>query len=270
METRDTASRTIKSVETTFELLEAVLERDGAGVTELADALEMNKSTVHHHLATLEKHHFVSSENGEYRLGLGALVYGGHARQADDVFEMAKEDVDELARLTDETARLVVEHAGYGLTMYQSTGQNVTETSTHLGTMEHLHSTAAGKAFLAALPEAEVDAIIDERELTGFTPNTIRDRDQLGEELGRVRADGVAFDDCEQLADVRCVATTVTEESGELLGAISVSAPRERMENPRFRRELPRQMKRVCEVVHRVDDYEFRNKIPCISRTLPL
>jgi len=105
---------------------------------------------------------------------------------------MAK-DVDELARLTDETARLVVEHAGYGLTMYQSTGQNVTETSTHLGTMEHLHSTAAGKAFLAALPEAEVDAIIDERRRTGFTPNTIRDRDQPGEELGRVRADGVAF-----------------------------------------------------------------------------
>lgn len=269
METRDTASRTIKSVETTFELLEVVLERNGAGVTELADALGMNKSTVHHHLATLEKHHFVTNDDGEYRLGLGALVYGGHARHEEDIFQAAKSDVDELARLTDETARLIVEHAGYGLTMYQSTGENVTETPTHLGTMEHLHSTAAGKAFLAALPEDEVDSILEERELTGFTSNTIRDRGRLTRELDQVRSDGVAFDDREQFEDVRCVATTFTGESGELLGAISVSAPRKRMEDARFERELPRQMKRVCELVHRVDDYEFRNKIPCISRTLP-
>lgn len=270
MEKQDTTSRTIKSVETTFELLEAVLERNGAGVTELADALGMNKSTVHHHLATLEKHHFVSVDDGEYRLGVGALVHGGHARHEREIFQTAKSDVDELARLTDETARLIVEHAGYGLTMYQSTGENVTEAPTHMGTMEHLHSTAAGKAFLAAHPEEKVDAILEERELTGFTPNTICDRDQLTLELEQVRSDGVAFDDCEQFENVRCVATTFTRQSGELLGAISVSAPRKRMEDTRFEQELPQQIERVCEPVHRVNEYEFRDKIPCVSRTLPL
>lgn len=270
METQNTTSRTIKSVDTTFELLEEVLDRNGAGVTELADALGMNKSTVHHHLATLEKHHFVSNDDGEYRLGLGSLVYAGHARHEEDAFKTAKQDVDKLARTTRETARLVVEHAGYGLTQYQSTGQNVADTPTHLGTMEHLHSTAAGKAFLAALPEEEVDTIVEERGLTGFTPNTIRDRDQLSEELEQIRSDGIAFDDCEQTENTRCVATTFTGDSGDLLGAISVSAPRDQLEDHRFRNELPRQIKTICEIVQPVDDYRFRNEIPCISRTLPL
>lgn len=134
-------------------------------MTELANALDLSKSTVHHHLATLENQHFVSNDGGKYHLGMGFLIYGGHARNEEDLFKTRKKDVDKLARITDETVRLVVEHAGYGLTLYQSTGQNVSETLTRLGTMEHLHSTAVGKAFLASLPDEEVQRIVDEREL---------------------------------------------------------------------------------------------------------
>jgi len=42
------------------------------------------------------------------------------------------------------------------------------------------------------------------------------------------------------------------------------------MENPGSGVNSPADETRLREVVHRVDDYEFRNKIPCISRTLPL
>lgn len=270
MESKSTSSRTIQAVDTTFELLEAILERDGAGVTELAEALGTSKSTVHHHLATLEKHHFVTNDGGEYALGLGSLIYGGHARESHDLYEAARDDVDKLARTTGETARLVVEHAGYGLTVYQSTGQRVADPPTHVGTMEHLHSTAAGKAFLAALPRRDVDDIVDERGLEAFTPSTIDDREELFDELEQIRADGLAFDDSEQFDETRCLATTFTTESGDLLGAISVSAPADRMGDHRFRTELPQRLKNLCEVVEQVDDYQFRNQIPCISRTLPL
>lgn len=270
MDVGSTSSRTIQAVDTSFEILAEILERDGARVTELADALETSKSTVHHHLATLEKHHFVSNDGGEYRLGLGSLIYGGHARNEYGLYQAGKRDVDKLARVTNETARLIVDHAGYGLTVYQSTGQKVDEPQTHVGTIEHLHSTAAGKAFLAALPDDNVDDIVDERGLEGITPNTIRNREALFEELGQIRDDGIAFDDREQFEDTRCIATTFTTDADELLGAISISAPAERMEDNRFREELPERMKRLCEVVEQVDQYSFRNKVPCISRTLPL
>ncbi|RJT01485.1 IclR family transcriptional regulator [Halococcus sp. IIIV-5B] len=270
MPTSNNTSRTVKAVDTSFEILEEVLHRDGAGVTELADALSLSKGTVHHHLASLEKQYFVSNREGQYTLGLGALVYGGHAQSKDAVFTAGKQDVDKLARITNETARLIVEHAGYGLTLYQSVGQKVDNPRTHIGTMEQLHSTAAGKAFLAALPVPDVNDIVDERGLEGFTSNTIQDRDELIAELEQIRSDGIAFDDCEQFDDIRCIATTFTTEDSGLLGAISISAPAERMGETRFRQELPRRMKNLCEVIEQVDHYQFQSRVPCISRTRPL
>lgn len=269
MGVQDTDSRTIKSVETSFSLLDEIRRRNGAGVTELADALGLSKSAVHHHVATLERRNLLTKMDGEYRIGLRFLTYGGHARVKERIFEVGKSDVDKLARRTGETARLIVENSGYGLTIYQSTGENVADPRTHVGMMEHLHSTAAGKAFLAALPPGEVDAILDERDLTQFTSNTITDRDALHRELKQIRSRGIAFDDREQFDDVRCIATTFTADSGDLLGAISVSAPVERIGDHRFRDELPRQLRAVAEVIERVDEYRFRHKLPCISRTLP-
>ena len=262
-------SRTIKSVETSFTVLEEIRRRNGAGVTELADALDLSKSAVHHHVATLEQQNFLTKIDGQYRLGLRFLTFGGHARKKEEIFENGKDDVDKLARKTGETARLIVENSGYGLTLYQSSGKSVENPRTHLGMMEHLHSTAAGKAFLAALPPEEVDTIIDKRGLKQFTENTIVDRKSLHRELEQIRTDGFAFDDGEQFGGVRCIATTVTAEPNDLLGAISVSAPTERMDERRFRDELPGVLGNVAEVIKRVDDYRFRHELPCISRTLP-
>ena len=269
MSTKKGGSRTIKSVETSFAVLEEIRRRNGAGVTELANALGLSKSAVHHHVTTLEQQNFLTKIDGQYRLGLRFLTFGGHARKKEEIFESGKDDVDKLAGKTGETARLIVENSGYGLTLYQSTGKNVKNPRTHLGMMEHLHSTAAGKAFLAALPPEEVDTIIGKQDLKQFTEKTIVKRESLHRELDQIRTDGLAFDDGEQFDGVRCIATTVTANSNGLLGAISVSAPTERMADRRFREELPDVLRDVAEAIERVDDYRFRHELPCISRTLP-
>ncbi|MFC6962957.1 IclR family transcriptional regulator [Halocatena marina] len=269
METPTNSSRTIQSVETTFTLLDEIRRRNGAGVTELADVLDLSKSAVHHHVATLEKENFLTKIDGKYRIGLRFLTFGSHSRKKEEIFENGKNDADTLARKTGETVRLIVENSGYGLTLYQSTGQKVENPRTHLGMVEHLHSTAAGKAFLAALPQEEVETIIEEWGLKQFTENTITEREELQRELKQIREHGFAFDDREQFDEIRCVATTITADSGDLLGAISIAAPIDRMDDHRFRYELPRLLQNVVEMIERVDEYRFRHELPCISRTLP-
>jgi DNA-binding IclR family transcriptional regulator len=64
------------------------------------------------------------------------------------------------------------------------------------------------------------------------------------------------------------VAATLSTDSPDLLGAISVSAPVERMPKPRFRAEIPGTIQDVTEVIEPVDDYQFRHEVPCIARTL--
>jgi IclR family transcriptional regulator, acetate operon repressor len=47
------AKQPVKSTETTFEIIEALMDLDGAGVTELANYLDLPKSNVHNYLSTL-------------------------------------------------------------------------------------------------------------------------------------------------------------------------------------------------------------------------
>jgi DNA-binding IclR family transcriptional regulator len=268
MASDDGRSRTIGAVGRTVSILEEIRARNGAGVTELARALDLSKSTVHHYLASLRRQNLLRQEDGEYRIGLQFLAYAGHARENEPLFRSSKDDVDELARRTGETVRLVVESSGYGLTLYQSTGENVDAPRTRVGGMEHLHATAGGKALLALLPEADVETIISEYGLPEVTANTISEEDSLRTELERIRSKGMAFDDCERFEGTRCVASTLSTDSPDLLGAISVSAPVERMPKSTFRAEIPRALQDATERADPVDDYQFRHEVPCIARTL--
>lgn len=264
----DGGSRTIGAVDRTVSILEEIRTRNGAGVTELAEALDLSKGTVHHYLASLRKQDLLRKEDGAYRIGLQFLAYAGHARENETLFRSSKDEVDGLARETGETVRLVVESSGYGLTLYQSTGGNVDAPRTHVGEMNHLHTTAAGKALLATLPDEDVATIVSEYGLPEVTANTISEEDSLRTELERIRSKGMAFDDCERFEGTRCVASTLSTDSPDLLGAISVSAPVERMPKSTFRAEIPRALQDATERADPVDDYQFRHEVPCIARTL--
>jgi len=239
----------IASVGTAFRILEAVRERDSAGVTELAEALDLPKSTVHHYLATLADDGYLVAQDGRYRLGLGLFTLGATARTGERIYHVAKPNVDRLAEATGEQARLVVVRDGRAITLYQSVGDAVDDPPTHAGTVEGLHCTAAGKAYLAELPDDRRDEFLAATPLDPRTPNTITDPEELRATLSAIRDRGVAFDDEERDEGVRCVASAVSDRSGELLGAISVSGPVERMPDERFRSEVPSRLRNVVGVV---------------------
>lgn len=244
-----TPGKTIQSVETAFRILEELRDSDHSGVTELADALDISKSTVHHHINTLANENYLERDDGTYKLGLGMLTFGGKARSHQQIFELARDDVDRLAEETGELVRLVVEWDGHGVTLYQSSGDNVEQARSQVGGLQELHCTAAGKAFLAKLPEDRVESVLDVNALTSYTENTITDPDALSEELERTEAQGIAFDDEEYDEGMRCVASAISDHSGELLGAISVTGPVDRFDEDRFRSEIPHQIRNTVGVV---------------------
>lgn len=248
MEQDAEGSKTIRSVENAFRVLEELRVRGEAGVTELGDAVGLSKSTVHHYLVTLCEQDFAERTDEGYRLGLRALTYGGAARERQDVFRIGKRSVDRLADATGETARLVVERRGSGLTLYQSTRHDREDVHTHLGTWEDLHSTAAGKAILSVMAPERVKEVLGGR-LERHTEHTLADPAALRAELDEIRSRGIAFDDEEHLVGVRCAATALVTQGGERLGAISVSGPTERIDDDRFTDELPQELQNVAGVI---------------------
>ncbi|WP_416840014.1 IclR family transcriptional regulator [Haloferax sp. DFSO52] len=229
MGTLDSGPRTIKSVQTTFALVDELLERDGAGVTELSTALGCSKTTVHTHLSTLSRLGYVTQDGDEYRASLGFLTTGNRVRENFDLYRYGYSVANSLAESTGEVVHLAVEedqvvhfvHASRG-------GPDAIESVTPIGRTALLHATAVGKAMVAHMPEERREAILSE-ELAPMTSRTITDPDVLREELDQIREQGYAVNDQEQVLGARSVACAVKYTTGELMGAIVVSGHASRL-----------------------------------------
>ena len=69
------------------------------------------------------------------------------------------------------------------------------------------------------------------RELEAYTESTITDPDALKSELERVRAQGYAIDDEEISRGLICIGAPIFGLHGEVIAAISVTAPSHVYEN---------------------------------------
>ncbi|NIC00737.1 IclR family transcriptional regulator [Halobacterium sp. R2-5] len=243
------AKNPVKSTLTTFDVLEALDESDGARVTALAERLDLPKSSVHNYLSTLRQRGYVVKRGDEYHVGLRFLGLGVTARNKHPVCDIAKPEVRTLAEETGELANLMVEEHGMGVYVHRETGEDAVRVDADTGHRVHLHNTALGKAILAHYPRERVDAVLDRHGMPQTSDRTITDRGELFDELEAVRENGVAFDDEERLDGLRCVASPILDSDGEPLGAVSVSGPKRRMSAERFREEVPGTLRDAVNII---------------------
>ncbi|QLG61162.1 IclR family transcriptional regulator [Halorarum salinum] len=229
----------VQTLERALEIVETIQELDGAGITEVAERVDIGKSAVHNHLNTLADEGYIDKVDEQYYIGLSFLSLGSHARKRMSIYDTAKEEIDKLANETGELVNLLVEKNGKGIYLYQSKGENAVELDTYEGKRVHLHCTGLGKAILAFRPEEEVEAILDRHGLPDVSANTITDRDELLDDLEAVQEQHYAIDDEERLNGLRCIAAPVTDENDRSVASISVSCPVHRVDETRFFETLP-------------------------------
>ncbi|MEF8851146.1 MAG: IclR family transcriptional regulator [Haloarculaceae archaeon] len=221
----------VTTVDRTLQIVETIQELDGAGVSEVAERVDVGKSAVHNHLTTLENREYVVKEGDEYHVGLAFLGLGAYARQRNDIYRAARGEVEDLAEETGELVNLMVEKNGMGIYLYQAKGDDAVELDTYVGKRVHLHCTALGKAILGSRPREEVEDILEEQGMPEMTPETITGPDEFSDELERVRERGYAIDDGERLTGLQCVAAPVTDDQDRSIAAISVSYPVHRVDD---------------------------------------
>jgi DNA-binding IclR family transcriptional regulator len=224
--------KTIKSNDTLFRIVDSLCELNEAGVTELADRLDLSKSTVYKHLKSLEKHEFVvQNASGTYRLGFRFLTYGGAIRDRQELCQVVAPKVKQLTTQTTETCSFSIEEHGLGVYAYLEWGEHHIPRTQPVGQRFHLHMNASGKAILAMLSDERIRTIIDERGLPEQTPNTITDEDFLFEEIHKIREQGYAVNAEERFEGIRSIAAGIEHPQSGQFGAISMAAPATRLEN---------------------------------------
>lgn len=244
--------RTLKTVTVATQVIEVVRERGSVGVTELAEYLDLSKSTAYIHLKTLEKNGFLVQHDGAYEIAFKFFVLGEYARNRSPLYQYGKPEVDELAEETGQYTHIVTEENGYGVNLYQVKGETSisddyqSEKPQH---RDHLHYTASGKAILAHLRRERVEEIVDSYGLPARTENTITDADELFAELETIRERGYAYNDGEEIEGFRAIGAPIRNPKGEVLGSLSVSGPASFMRNERFHEELPERVTRAANVV---------------------
>lgn len=224
----DARPRGIQSIARAAGILRA-LERspEGLGITELATATELPKSTVHRIVAALAEEELVAkSVDGRVRLGSAIARLGGAAHEA--LGERLRPVLLGLRRKLDETVDLSVLDGAAARFVDQVPAPRRLRATSAIGELFPLHCTANGKALLAAMPAETAEALLPPR-LPRLTPRTIVTRTELFEELDRVRETGLAFDREEHTAGICAVGVSVPAGS-DPLAAISVPVPAQRFE----------------------------------------
>lgn len=218
--TRDGAPA-VKAAATSFAVLEAVRELDGAGVSEIARHLDRSKSGVFKHVKTLAGGGYLVRRGDEYRVGLGLWALGATTLDRFPTAD-AEKAVDSLAASVDRTVSLILYEAGSAVVTYVNDASAAGGISRARGDTLPLHATAAGKVILAYASAETVDQVID-ADLTASTDETTTDPETLRAELDEIRKHRTAVDREEFVDGVECVAAPIVRLSGDPAGAISIS-----------------------------------------------
>jgi DNA-binding IclR family transcriptional regulator len=227
----------VQATATTMRVVEALLDRGQAGVTELATALDLSKGAVHNHLQTLYRMEFVVRDGRQYRVSSRFLDVASRAREGNPMYRAARGEVARLARSSGEVAALVVEEHGMAVYILVTGGEDG-QTAVREGRRRPIHTDAAGKAILAHLPQDEVRDLLTRVEPGDATEQTPEAETELSRELKTVREQSVAFDREERADGTRSVAAAVTTDDGRSVGAVCVAGPADRMSGKRLEEDI--------------------------------
>ena len=143
----------VQSVDRALRILEILARSGESGVTEIAAALEVHKSTAFRLVATLEQHGLVEQVEGrgKYRLGVGLLRLAGATSARLDVVQEARPLCKQLAAATGETVNLATLSGHSALYLDQVAGPSALQPHNWVGQHIPLHATSNGKVLMAWL-----------------------------------------------------------------------------------------------------------------------
>ena len=193
-----------------------------AGVTAIARALSMPKSSVHRLLGSLLERGLVErDERARYRPGIALLALGLGVAQREPIVVAARPVLEEGAETLGETLFVAAARRGRIVVLDKAEGTGFLRAAPRIGTSVPVHATAMGKLFLAYAPD-EVE--LEPGSWTGFTDRTCTSEVGLRAEVGATRERGWASNVEEWIPGLAVVAAPVFQH-GRMVAAVALAAP---------------------------------------------
>lgn len=217
-----------RSVAKALAIIEYVGLEQLCTIPQLSARTGLPKSTLHRLLGTLVDEGFLyRAAHGQYKVSFKLWRIGASAVDLDSIRQNARHVLADLVKKTSETAHYSVYEDGYAVYVEKMDGLHPVRAYTSLGGRSPAYAGATGKAMLAWQGEEEIRRVV--RSAKRFTRSTLVGESAIFREMSRIKKVGYAVNQGEWRDGVWGIAAPILEPAGDVLAAIGISGPEERI-----------------------------------------
>jgi DNA-binding IclR family transcriptional regulator len=217
----------VQSIERAFAVLNALTDGP-VGVTEVAERVDLPKSTAARMLASLAREGAVEQVPGgtRYRLGPRIETLATGLATTRGVIAVGRPHLAELAAALGEATGLSIPDGDevHYVDQVDSPTPNPVGIRDWTGSRVPMHAVSSGLVFLAHRPAASIDRSLA-GPLVALTDRTVTDPSEIRERLRVVALAGYAWVHDEFAMGISSVAAGIADATGEIVAAVHVHGP---------------------------------------------
>jgi DNA-binding IclR family transcriptional regulator len=221
----DLVTKSVPALERALMILEVLAKsKDGLTLSQITRKLGIPKSSAHSLLLTLERRGYLhrNVQTGRYMFGFKLFSLANMALKNIELREQARPFLKALMESTELTVHMAMLEDNEVVIIDKIEPPGLLKLGTWIGKRMDVHCTGVGKAYIAYLPEEEIDRLIAPG-LARYNENTITSARKLKEELARIRKLGYSLDDEEETIGLRCIGAPIFDHTGQVVASISVA-----------------------------------------------
>ena len=221
-------SENIKTIENAFQIIEHLHDNGKVGVSDIATALGLPKTSAHRILKTLQNLNVVIQDEDEiYALGYSMFKYASGIHQDQTLIDTASPAMSEFSKETGETVNLGILLGDEVLVLHSAIGEFCSLQPT-LSQSTPLYCSGMGKVFLSQFEEKKLESYF-ESDLKERTINSITEKISYDKEKSIFFETKIAYDNEEYEYGLSCISTAIYSNDGKIIAALSVSGPSSRL-----------------------------------------
>lgn len=229
------------SVMCSLEILDHLESENSASLTELSDALHINKSRILRLCGTMEKMGYLRRrrEDARYVLGARLLSMGRAFERQNPLLQILRPKMEEISAQLNENVTFQIVRDQRRLCLCSVSRPNRQRYLTPEGSEAPLRYGASSKVFLAwGAPELRAK-ILSEAPYPRYTPATIVTADEMLASIEQTLKLGYALSREERTYGTAALAVPVFGAETELIGSISLPGTTERLSPDFIKKALP-------------------------------
>lgn len=207
----------VPAVDKCFAVLDLLATRQQPmGISEIASALSLNKSTVFNLVYTLTSLEVLTNSDSKFRFGTKLYLLGRAAEKGSDFIRAIRPYLEEVSRLTNLSVFLGMRSGLKAVILDKADSHVDLKISTDIGIRIPLLAGAGGKVLLCQLSDQEVDRILAQIPDKDFAKLAVGGREQYRQSIVQTREQGIAVDQEEYLEGISALAVPIPLQRSDL------------------------------------------------------